>query len=92
MNKVVPNAEQLRALRRISVAVVEAVDEAGPLGAPGGVLYAAMMQYGSTLQQFESLMGGLVKNGYLRREGELYFTGPRASAVLASSKAAKRAA
>lgn len=69
-----PNAQrQVAALRMILDAVVESVSEAGELGAPGGVVYAALMAHGVTLQQYEGIMGALVRAGRLRRSGELYF-------------------
>jgi hypothetical protein len=67
------NPNQARALALVVEAVVEAVKAAGPNGAPGGTLYAALMSQGCTLSQFESLMGALVRLGKVRREGELYF-------------------
>jgi hypothetical protein len=66
-------AEQARALRMVIDGVLDAVAVAGPIGAPGGVLYAALMGAGISLSQFESLMGGLVRLGKLRRSGDLYF-------------------
>ena len=65
--------EQIRALRAICDAVVDEVRAGGSLGAPGGVIYAALMGQGCTLSQFESLMAGLVRGGKLRRDGDLYF-------------------
>jgi hypothetical protein len=67
--------EQAKALRMICDAVVDSVKAAGPLGAPAGTLYAALMTHGATLSQFESLMGGLVRAGKLRKQGDLYFAG-----------------
>lgn len=64
---------QAKALALVVGAVLEAVSAAGPTGAPGGVLYAAMMAQGCTLGQFESLMGALVRAGKLRKQGECYF-------------------
>ena len=63
---------QREALRVLIRATVDAVGAAGPLGAPGGVLYAAMMAYGCTLPQFSSFMGSLERAGVVRRQGELY--------------------
>ena len=54
-------------------AIIEAVKAAGPVGAPGGVLYSALMSAGCNLAQFESIMSALVSAGKLRREGHLYF-------------------
>jgi hypothetical protein len=65
--------EQIKALRAICDAVVDVVRAGGSLGAPGGVIYAALMGQGCTLSQFESLMSGLVRAGKLRRDGDLYF-------------------
>jgi len=48
---------------------------AGPLGAPGGHLYAALMSAGCTLNQFEQIMSGLVQSGDLAKRGECYFPG-----------------
>jgi len=61
------NELMLRALQ----ALVDAVKEGGSLGAPGGVMYAALMGK-LTLQQFETMMRVLVSQGYLRRQGDLY--------------------
>jgi hypothetical protein len=62
-----------QALRLIVSATLEAVAAAGPTGAPAGPLYAAMMTQGASLNQFESLMGCLVRAGKLRQDGNLYF-------------------
>ena len=67
------DAKQADALRHIVSAVVETIRESGPLGAPSGVLYAALMAQGCTLNQFESLMGALVRARAVRKQGECYF-------------------
>jgi hypothetical protein len=64
---------QAEALRKVVTAVLDTIREAGPLGAPGGVIYAALMHVGCTLEQYEQLMGALVRSGRVRREGECYF-------------------
>ncbi len=51
---------------------VETVQEAGTMGAPGGVMYSAVMDK-LTLDQFNQIMGALVQAGNLRRSGNLYF-------------------
>lgn len=62
------NELMLKALQ----ALVDAVKEGGDFGAPGGVMYAALM--GSlTLQQFETMMRVLVSQGFLRKQGDLYY-------------------
>ena len=63
---------QLRQGAQLARIFIDAVAEAGPQGAPGGVMYAAVM--GSmSLSQFETLMATMVEVGLLRRRGELYF-------------------
>lgn len=67
------NPSQSSALKAIVDAVVETVKAAGTMGAPGGHLYAALMAHGCTLNQFQSLMGALVRMGMLKQKGDLYF-------------------
>ena len=63
--------EQAKALRAIAEIFIEAVRAAGPLGAPGGHLYAACIGKLS-LQQFEQIMSGLCRAGKLRKRGDCY--------------------
>ena len=67
--------EQRAALNAVADAICEAVRATGAHGAPGGHIYAGLMSSGCTLSQYTSIMGILVRNGRLRREGELYFPG-----------------
>jgi len=60
-------------IRAICAAIVDAVAEAGPIGAPGGILYCALNSQGMSLDQFNQFMAALVKLGKLRKEGECYF-------------------
>ncbi len=63
---------QATALKQICDAVIDTVKQSGPMGAPGGILYAALMAYGCSLSQFESLMGALVRAGKLTKHGDCY--------------------
>jgi hypothetical protein len=65
--------DQIKALKAVADAIIETVRSAGPLGAPAGHIYAALMAQGCTLQQFEGIMGGLVRANMLRKDGDLYF-------------------
>lgn len=67
-----PTIEQLKALRGICDAVVSTVKESGPMGAPAGILYAALMAHGCSLSQFQSLMAGLVRAGKVTQHGDVY--------------------
>lgn len=64
--------EQAKALRAIGGVVIDAVRAAGPIGAPGGHLYAGMMAGGCTFDQFTQIMAGLVRAGLLTKSGECY--------------------
>jgi hypothetical protein len=70
--------EQIKALQAVAKMFIDAVKEAGSLGAPAGVMYAAVMGKLS-LSQFEQIMSGLVRAGKLRKEGDLYFVAGGAS-------------
>jgi hypothetical protein len=65
-------AAQVKLLRMVADAILSTVREAGPLGAPGGVIYAALMAQGCTLHQFQQIMGGLVRAGMLTQDGDCY--------------------
>jgi len=66
-------AEEAEALRVVVGAVLDAVKAGMPRGAPGGIIYAGLMEQGFTLDQYDSLMSALVRHGKLRRDGDLYF-------------------
>lgn len=66
------NAEQMKsALIEAVSAVYEAVVAAGPMGAPAGVVYAALMQQGCTLEQYEQIEGILIRSGLLMKKNDL---------------------
>lgn len=65
--------EQQRPMLQVAQAVIDAVKAAGNQGAPGGVLYAALMGHGCTLIQFQAIMAALCDTQKLRKSGELYF-------------------
>lgn len=61
----------------IASAILDTIKEADPvIGAPAGPLYAAMANYGMSLQVFEQIMSALVKSGKLRKSGHCYFPVP----------------
>jgi hypothetical protein len=66
---------QLIAIKALCEAIVSAVDVGGAEGATGGILYAALMQQGCTLDQFSGIMAGMVGAGILCKVGERYFLG-----------------
>jgi hypothetical protein len=66
MNKVETMTELLKI-------IVEAVKDMGTMGAPSGPMYAALMSTGMTLDQYQTIMDGLVSAGKLKRRGHVYF-------------------
>lgn len=69
--------EQARLVREAIIAtakaVVECCQSAGSQGVPGGSIYSALMAYGLSYDQFQSLMLGLVQAGKLRQRGHVYY-------------------
>ena len=53
--------------------IVDAVRVAGPIGCPGGFLYAALSSHGCSLDTFETIMTALVSEAKLTKRGDLYF-------------------
>ncbi|MDP2000154.1 MAG: hypothetical protein Q8K22_11255 [Rhodoferax sp.] len=66
------NNEQIRLAQRLGLAVLESIQEAGELGAPSGVLYAALLHTGCSLNQFQSLMRPLESRGFVVLEDDCY--------------------
>jgi len=64
--------EQVVAVQRVALAVLESIEEAGPLGAPSGILYAALMGQGCTLTTYQQLMDPMVTRGFLILEQDCY--------------------
>jgi len=87
----VPTTEQVAALRAVASAIIEAVRAAGPMGAPGGVIYAALMSNGCTLAQYESIMSAMVRSGNLTRHGDLYRVASKSTPATAETKEASHA-
>ncbi len=65
------HTEQVQAVRFVAVSFLDAVKAGGTHGAPVGVMYAAVCGK-CTLNQFNQIMGGLERNGNVRRDGDLF--------------------
>jgi hypothetical protein len=57
-------------------AIVCAVESGGDMGAPSGVMYAALSPY-MTLDVYQRLMNSMVHMGLLRVSGHLYHLTPK---------------
>ena len=66
-------AKPANPLTLILDAIVESIAAAGTHGAPGGVLYSALMAQGCTLNQFNQLMTLLLAQKRVTQSGSLYF-------------------
>ena len=77
----------IESLQKVGLGVLEACSVAGDQGAPGGVLYAAMMTHGATQTQFESFMSGLVGKGMLNKEDDCYVITDAGQAFMATLQA-----
>lgn len=71
MSQTVSKAQR-SALLAVCNAIIDTVAEAEPIGAPGGVIYAALSAQGCTFNQYTSLMGALISAGRLRFEDDCY--------------------
>lgn len=65
--------QQTAAISEILRAVVDAVKVAGTTGAPGGVIYSALMAHGCSQDHYNAIMAALVRAGKITQRGHLYF-------------------
>jgi hypothetical protein len=62
------NATKLAILANI---VEDTVREVGSEGAPSGPIYAALMAYGITLEEYEAVIEKLIRSGRVRRSNHV---------------------
>lgn len=63
------NIQQILTLKKIGHMILTSIQEASHVGpVPEGSMYAALMQHGATLSQFQQLLGGLESKGLVTRE------------------------
>lgn len=65
--------DKVETMASLCAIIVEAVKDMGAMGAPSGPMYAALMSTGMTLDQYQTIMDGLVSSGKLKRRGHVYF-------------------
>ena len=65
------NNQQIKALQSIAKGIIESAN-LSPTGAPSGVIYAALMGHGASLNQFQSIMDTLVKCQFLTHDTECH--------------------
>jgi len=65
--------ETVQALAAIIEAIYETIKESGDLGAPSGIIYAAVMGVGINLETYNAIIDAMVKSGKVRKSGDLLF-------------------
>lgn len=63
--------DPVRAIKEVTLAVLETIQEAQADGAPEGVLFAALQTQGCSLNQFQSLLQPLQDRGFIQRDGHI---------------------
>ena len=61
--------QQILALQSIGKGIIEAAN-LHSTGAPGGVIYSALMSHGATFNQFQQIMSTLVRHGFLSHDDD----------------------
>ena len=65
-------------LKKIAVDITIAINAAGPMGAPSGIVYAALMGK-LDLQTYQGLVDLMVDAKLIRKSGNLLFVGSNAA-------------
>ena len=66
-----PTPTELRAMLSVIHGVLDAAHAGGTMGAPAGIMYAAMMAQGCTLDQFHQITSATQSAGLITRDGDL---------------------
>jgi len=61
--------QQILALQSIGKGIIESAN-LHSTGAPGGVIYSALMSHGATFNQFQQIMSTLVRHGFLSHDDD----------------------
>jgi len=56
----------IKVLRLTCAAILDAAERGGTLGAPSGVIYSAMSEFGMTLDMYQQIIAALVDAGRIR--------------------------
>ena len=68
-----PTVQQIEIMRKILAAVLDTI-KAEPMGAPAGIIYAALSGFGCSMDQYNQIIGALKAAGKVREENHLLFT------------------
>jgi hypothetical protein len=53
----------IKVIRMTVAAILDAAEHAGPTGAPSGIVYAVMLQFGMTLDMYQQIIAALTDTG-----------------------------
>jgi hypothetical protein len=56
----------IKVLRLTCAAILDAAEHAGPTGAPSGIIYAAMSEFGMTLDMYQQIIAALCDAGKIK--------------------------
>ena len=63
------NKKVVEALRLAMACILDAAEAAGPMGAPSGVVYAALSAHGLTLPAYQQILDALIQAGKITVSG-----------------------
>lgn len=63
--------KHIYAVQAFALCLLETIDEAGPLGAPSGVMYAAVAGE-VNLSQYEQVLGQMQGKGFISKDGDCW--------------------
>jgi hypothetical protein len=73
------DARIYNALLKLIDAILDAVEVAGEVGAPSGVIYAALSQFGVDLGHYEQIIDAMVASEKLAKSGHTLKLGARSN-------------
>ena len=65
------NADAIRAIRALSDIIEETARESMPMGAPSGIIYAALMSHGVSLEVYQQILAAMQAAGRITVAGDL---------------------
>lgn len=71
MTSPAPTEKALQLIRALADMIIEVAETSGPMGAPSGVVYAAMNGYGVSLDVYQTILRTLQSAGRIEVKGDL---------------------
>ena len=65
------NQQVVDAIAKVANIIEETVNESGPMGVPSGLMYAAMMTTGMSLESYQTIINVMVAEGRISQSGDL---------------------